>query len=390
MKFTNLILISLLICILINVSLSFSNTYQKSKAEIESELFTAANAKAKLDKRNFDSFKLSTKLKDSHSGSILALKDHEVECPKKNVLTGFHLWGKKGFISNDISLEYNCIGNNAIQEKKIKLKSNTVKYSNAKNSLDKLANIEVNCKEGYLIKEFELEDKKGKQIYWKYKCYQTFVDNCQEKTTDFKNAKWGGVFYKSISSLSAHKIQVPNGYGLQAFKGENKGNEFRIKYTQCKFANVPKNEPKKPKKNKDKNKHKDAIKNLVKKTQNVKKAVKKFINNSVKNKGDRMKPVAHSKEEDKKINKNGQKFCKKFCKAGDGKKKCQQGKTVNCNTCILKKIPDTTTKMRQNILCGSICNQIAGLNECTFYPFKMTIKKKPVDGDMLSKSTAGL
>ena len=67
-----------------------------------------------------------------------------------------------------------------------------------RNALDKLADIEIKCKDGYLLREFELENK-GKEIYWKYKCIQASTSICEEKFTNYKNAKFGKFFYRNSS-----------------------------------------------------------------------------------------------------------------------------------------------------------------------------------------------
>jgi hypothetical protein len=86
-----------------------------------------------------------------------------------------------------------------------------------------------------LVKQFALRNK-GDRISWAYRCVKTSIEQCEEKFTDYKNPRFGKLFYKSVSSLSAHKVQVPVGYGLQGFKGQNKNSDFRIAYTQCKFS----------------------------------------------------------------------------------------------------------------------------------------------------------
>ena len=267
MKFVNYIYISILITI---ISLTtFSNTHTASKnTKSFSEL--KANSKAKLDKRDLQAYRLSTKLKDSKGGSILSLEDHEVECSNNNVLTGFHLWGKKGIFSNDVSFEYNCTPNKAIQKIESKQKSKKVTYGNAKNALEKLADIEVKCQDGFLLKEFELEES-HKKIYWKYKCIQTYSENCEEKFTNYKNARFGGFLYKSVSELSAHKVQATKGYGLQGFKGENSSSEFRLAYTQCKFTVEA------AKTTEEKNTFANKV---IKKTKDVKNAIKSYFKKS--------------------------------------------------------------------------------------------------------------
>lgn len=387
MKFVNYIYISILITIISLVTFSKasnSSTYTATSKKMTtiSHSKLKANSKAKLDKRNFKVYKLSTKLKDSKMGSILSLKNHEVECPSTNVLTGFHLWGKKGYFSNDISFEYNCSPNKAIQKIEIKQKSKKVKIGNSKNSLDKLANIEVKCLNGYLLKEFELEDSSNK-IYWKYKCIQTYSEKCEEKFTDYRNARYGKIFFKSISGLSAHKIQVDKGYGLQGFKGQNQGSKFRVVYTQCKFSDVGKT-PNQPKEKKS------FIKRFIKKAKDIKKAIKNYFKRITIYKVDNSKPTVHTKEEDMKINKFGHQYCYKFCKAVESRpKKCHEGKTKRCYGCVLKKVPDTVTKFKQNELCNDICSQTPNSSFCKFFPFKMTIKRKMIKIANL-KTAAGI
>merc|ERR1712032_1261557 len=141
--------------------------------------------------------------------------------------------------------------------------------------------------------------------------------------------------------------------------------------------------------NNNKNK-KNFIKRFVNKAKEVKDALKNYFNRATIYKVDNSNPTIHNKTEDVKLNKIGQKYCQKFCMIGEVKKQCHEGKTKNCNKCILRKVPDTATKMKQNQLCIDICRQVKGSNHCKFFPFKMTIKRKKMPDHNELRKAAGI
>lgn len=392
MKFITIIKSTILISLTLLISLSIqsnsnvdSNSSLQNKAESSTE-FLRNQIKSrveKLYKRN-NAFKFSTHLKDSKRGSILTLADHKVKCPKKHAMTGFHLWGKKRMISNKISFEYNCTPINIPQVHKYKAVTPEVKVGSKRNALDKMAHMYVHCKQGFLLKTFKLMVSKNKKnIHFKYSCIQAQLDKCETKHTNLKNGRFGGMFYKSISSMSNHLIQADHGFALQGFKGETSKGKFRMTFTQCKFGKKEEKKPAAPHNNK-----KSKIINFAKKARKIKKHIKKISKEKVPHKdsnAQRRTAHPHSKKEDKKINKKGKKFCKKFCQPGNVEKKCNAGSTDTCRLCVLKGNPDSTEHIRMNQLCNDVCRKPSYSKKCKFFPFKMTVERKAFDEMTLLK-----
>ena len=71
---------------------------------------------------------------------------------------------------------------------------------------------------------------------------------------------------------------------------------------------------------------------------------------------------------------------------GKKRKTCHEGKNFSCNACVLNKIPDTITKMRQNELCKDICNHVS-YTGCRFFPFTMVTRKKNFNEQALKKAS---
>jgi hypothetical protein len=211
-----------IIFILFQIPILAEENVNKELNEIQTEIIN----------RNEKKYPLTTKLSNSDSGSILSLKNHNVNCLKNSVLNGFHLWGKWGFWSNDVAIEYRCLKNLSIQKRRERRKTNARRFKDPRDSADKLENLVVGCPRGSLISSFLLKEREN-SIYYEYDCVKAAIKKCSMMVTPSRNIKAGFISKKSISQLDQFHIKAKKGHGLQMFKGEYFGGFFRYVFIDC-------------------------------------------------------------------------------------------------------------------------------------------------------------
>jgi hypothetical protein len=234
------------------------------------------------------------------------------------------------------------------------MKSNTQKISDKKNPLELLVNLNVICPTGYLINSFVLKEN-DTNIFYDYNCVKSPLEKCETKYISLKTEN---LKTKSLSELDKFKIKANEGFGIQKFNAENTNGEMKYDWIECKLHEISKNE-------------------LIPNTTDNHKGSLNTTKESIEK---------HEKEiENEKI--IGTNFCIKNCKIQDKPvyKKCFDQNVKKCKYCVF--IHDAKNREENSIneLCMNICNHDPETNKCAFYPFKMIIKKKDYNSDLLKK-----
>lgn len=208
-----------------------------SQARVQTESESQTQTENKISGRDLINFSYASKLADSGSGNIFKLIQHPVDCKEsQEAVSGFHLWGKFGILSNSISYEWSCQKANIPAAnpnvKSFTTNKITIDKSQEKNSADRLAELEIKCDKGSVIKSFVLAKEK-RQIYYKYECLEANTSNCRQDQTEFINIRTAFIAYKSITQLDQFKIKVANGRALRGIKAEKKGDQFKYIYQSC-------------------------------------------------------------------------------------------------------------------------------------------------------------
>jgi len=221
--------------IILSISVfQFSNSLNKKSSKRRN------SAKANILPRNEKNYKKSTFLSGTELGSVYSLRDKQVSCfNEKGAISGFHVFGKNGWISNDIGIEYNCIENKIINQNKFEYKSfQSIKKGDilSGTSPNLLTNIEVNCKDGF-ISEFTLK-KDWFQIYYDAKCVNLPIKkgSCKtEKSNQINPRDW--LIFDSVSKLDQIPVNSPNGKALVSFKLVNINKNIYYEFNACEIDN---------------------------------------------------------------------------------------------------------------------------------------------------------
>lgn len=179
----------------------------------------AERRRKKIASRDSKHYEKATSLHDGDRGSIYSLTYHNIDC-EGGAVRDFHLFGKTGFISNDNAYEYNCENNGLIHSNIIKSKrTKSIKIKDARDSSDKLSQLNVQCSPSFAIRRFQLK-KEGDSIYYEYDCVkvETHKDKCKFKTSNWASANWFlGLGDKTVSNLDEISILQKDNRVLNSF-----------------------------------------------------------------------------------------------------------------------------------------------------------------------------
>jgi hypothetical protein len=235
-SFNNLFALSFILLILYNISqvipISKFQINKKSRNQHSSTL-----SKLNIIGRNEAEYPCTTPLFDSDRGNIRTLKNLSVDCHTSSILTGFHLWGKHGLISNEVAIEYSCIKIAGIPNFYEIKNSNIAEFQNSHSALFELGKLKVSCQSGTLLSSFSLLNENN-QIQYKYRCASVNNEQCQNNKTAYHNVRYGFFGNASISCLDKFKIKTNEGYGLKSFNIETLGNSMRYNWEECLIVNT--------------------------------------------------------------------------------------------------------------------------------------------------------
>jgi len=221
----------------------------KSRMEGESSAQAQAQAQVKTNIAGRDNkkYSLATKVQDGDRGNIFKLSEHPMECPSKQALTGFQLYGTSGWFSNKIGYQFSCgaVNASASPEKMVAGTQDSDKApiidGEKRNAAGKISEIEAACPKNAVIKNLSVKND-GKSIFYKTECIEAYVDDCKQEETENKNIKWNFIGDKAITQLDQFAIKAADGRALQNIKAIHTGNNLKYVYTTCditKTSNPP-------------------------------------------------------------------------------------------------------------------------------------------------------
>jgi hypothetical protein len=190
---------------------------------------------SRIENRNAKKYKFDTPLVDGQRGSIYSLANHNIDCYNRDgPISGFHLFGKTGFISNSNAYEFNCLPI-SLPIKTLKGLNNStdkVSISSSTDATKTLKNFNISCNNNGFITTIKL-NKEGNHIFYTYTCVELVQQNCEDLTTQKKGAAWFGIGSDSVTSLDQHYVDSPQNKALVSFRLEVEGDKIYYKYRSC-------------------------------------------------------------------------------------------------------------------------------------------------------------
>lgn len=207
---------------------------------------TENKALAKIVGRDKNRFKYSSQLQDGDRGSIYSLTKHNIQCEPGAAISGFHMYGKTGVLSNDNAYEWNCSKSNLIHQKIYNGITGNIKIKDHRDSSNSLQFLGIFCPPLHVLNRFQLKKHGENYIYYEYSCVEASMYNgfCKDVTTDWKDANWGilGLGNKSVTELADLYLEGPKKWGLVGFSLIYRKDKKQIgyQYKTCEFKQPPK------------------------------------------------------------------------------------------------------------------------------------------------------